>query len=93
MNLNLIDINLSNVLTTGVIKAIEQTAETKDMTDDDLNTLVLTVYEAQANKVVADPNVVGRLSVYRMNRTELNERLDAVKEQVRQRVVSYLRNK
>lgn len=93
MNLNMIDINLSNVLTTGVIKAIEQTAETKDMTDDEFNTLVLTVYETQANKVVADPNVVGRLSVFRMNRTELNERLDAVKEQVRQRVVSYLRNK
>ena len=89
----MIDINLSNVLTTGVIKAIEQTAETKDMTDDEFNTLVLTVYETQANKVVADPNVVGRLSVFRMNRTELNERLDAVKEQVRQRVVSYLRNK
>ena len=93
MNLNMIDINLSNVLTTGVMKAIEQTAETKDMTDDEFNTLVLTVYETQANKVVADPNVVGRLSVFRMNRTELNERLDAVKEQVRQRVVSYLRNK
>ena len=91
MNQILFDVNLSNMLTTRVANQIPLSAV--NLSDDNLNNLILSTYKEKASEVLNDDGVLARMSASGMSRADLLASLEKVKDEVRQRVFGRVRNR